>query len=278
MIWYSCLFKNIPQVGDPYKGFNVVNKAEVDVFFWHSLAFSDSVVVGNLISGFSAFSKSSLYIWKFLVQVLLKPSLKPSFWALPCYHVKWVQLCGSLTILLHFLLWDWNENGLFAVLWPLLSFPDSLTIECSTLAAASFRICNSSAGIPSPPLTLGMLPKAHLTSHSRMSGSRWVITPFWLSGSLRYSLYSSVYSCYLFLISSDSLRSILFLSFIVPIFAWHVPLVSLIFLQRSLVFPILLFSSVSFTEEGFLISPCYSLELCIQMSISFLSSFVFCFP
>ena len=57
-------------------------------------------------------------------------------------------------------------------------------IECSTLTASSFRIGNSSAGIPSPPLYLFavMLPKAHLTSHSRMSGSRWVITPLWLSG------------------------------------------------------------------------------------------------
>ena len=53
--------------------------------------------------------------------------------------------------------------------------------ECSTLIASSFRIWNSSAGIPSPPLALFvvMLPKAHLTLHSRMSGSRWVITPLW---------------------------------------------------------------------------------------------------
>ena len=90
-----------------------------------------------------------------------------------------------------------------------------------------------------------MLPKAHLTSHSRMSGSRWVITPLWLSGSWRSFLYSSAYSCYLFLISSASVRSLTFLSFIEPIFAWNVPLVSLIFLKRSLVFPILSFSSIS---------------------------------
>ena len=75
-------------------------------------------------------------------------------------------------------------------------------IECSTFTASSFRIWNSSAGIPSPSLALFvvMLPKAHLTSHSRMSGSRWVITPSWLSGSLRSFLYSSsMYSCRLFL-------------------------------------------------------------------------------
>ena len=120
-------------------------------------------------------------------------------------------------------------------------------IECSTLTSSSFRIWNSSTGIPSHPLALFMVmfPKAHLTSRSRMSGSRWVITPSWLSGSWRSFLYSSVYSCHLFLISSASVRSIPFLSFIEPIFAWNVPLVSLIFLKRSLVFPILLFSSIS---------------------------------
>jgi len=90
-----------------------------------------------------------------------------------------------------------------------------------------------------------MLPKAHLTSHSRMSGSRWVITPSWISGSWRSFLYSSsVYYCHLFLISSASVRYIPFLSFIEPIFAWNDPLVSLIFLKRSLVFPILLLSSI----------------------------------
>ena len=121
-------------------------------------------------------------------------------------------------------------------------------MECSTFTASSFRIWDSSTGIPSPPLALFvvMLSKAHLTLHSRMSGSRWLITPLWLSGSWGSFLYSSsVYSCHLFLKSSYSVRSIPFLSFIEPIFAWNVPLVSLIFLKRSLVFPILLFSSIS---------------------------------
>ena len=114
----------------------------------------------------------------------------------------------------------------------------------------TFRIWNSSIEIPSPPLALFMvmLLKAHLTSHSRMSGSKWVITPSWLSGSWRYFLRSSsVYSCHLFLVTSASpevLRSIPFLSFIEPIFAWIFPLVSQIFLKRFLVFPILLFSSI----------------------------------
>ena len=121
-------------------------------------------------------------------------------------------------------------------------------IECSTFKASCFRIWKSSTGIPSPPLALlvVMLLKACLTLHSKMSSSRWVITLLWLSGSWRSFLYSSsVYSCHLFLISSSYVRSILFLFFIVPNFAWNVHLVSLIFLKRSLVFPILLFSSVS---------------------------------
>jgi len=121
-------------------------------------------------------------------------------------------------------------------------------IKCSTFTASSFRIWNSSTGIPSPPLALFvvMLSKAHWTSHSRMSGSRWVITPSWLSGWWSSFLYSSpVYAYHFFIISSASVRSIPFVSYIKPIFAGNVPLVSLIFLKWSQVFPILLFSSIS---------------------------------
>ena len=154
-------------------------------------------------------------------------------------------------------------------------------IECSTFTASSFRIWNSSTGIPSPPLAsfVVMLLKSHLTSHSSMSGCRWVITLSWLSGSWRSFLHSSFVYSWHFLIYSAYVRTIQFLSFIVPIFAWNVPLVSLIFLKRSLVFPILWFLLYFFallTEEGFLVSPLYSLELCIRMGISFLFSFVFC--
>ena len=120
--------------------------------------------------------------------------------------------------------------------------------EYNTLTLSSFRIWNSSATVPSLPLALFavMLPKTHLTSHSRMSSSRWVTTPSWLFGSLRPFLYSfSVYFYHLFLIFSASVRSIPFLSIIVPILAWHDPWVSLVVLTRSLVFPILLSSSVS---------------------------------
>ena len=75
MVWYSYLLKNFPQfiVIHTVKGFGIVNKAEVDVFLELSCFFDDPVDVGNLISGSSAFPKSSLNIWKFLVHALLKP-------------------------------------------------------------------------------------------------------------------------------------------------------------------------------------------------------------
>ena len=78
MVWYSHLFHNFPQfiVVHTVKGFGIVNKTEIDVFLELSYFFDDPVDVGNLISGSSAFSKSSLNIWKFTVQVLLKPSLE----------------------------------------------------------------------------------------------------------------------------------------------------------------------------------------------------------
>ena len=99
-------------------------------------------------------------------------------------------------------------------------------IECTTFTASSFRIWNYSTGIPSLPLALFilLLPKTHLSSHSRMSGSRWLITPSCVIMKI-FFFYSSVYSCHLFLISSASVRSILLLSFIVLIFAWNVSLV-----------------------------------------------------
>ena len=78
MLWYSHLLKNFPQflVIHTVKGFGVVNKAEIDVFLELSWFFSDSGDVGNLISHFSAFSKTSLNIWKFIIHVLMKPGLE----------------------------------------------------------------------------------------------------------------------------------------------------------------------------------------------------------
>ena len=155
---------------------------------------------------FSAFSKPSLYIWKFSVHILLKPRLKDfeynltsvwnecnvwTFFSLRFFGIgmntDFFQSCG--------LCW------VFQICW---------YTECSTLSTSSSRIWNSSAGIPSLPLALFVVMlKAHFTSHSRMSGSRW------LCGSLMTFFYnSSVYSCHFFLISSDFVRSLAILSFI----------------------------------------------------------------
>ena len=227
------------------KGFGIVNKAEIDVFLELSCFFDDPTDVANLSSGSSAFSKSSLNIWKSMVHVLLKPGLENS----EHYFATMWDECNCAVVWAFFgiaFLCDWNENS-FSSPWPILSFPNLLVFECSTFRAPSFRIWNSLTWIPSSPLALFTvaLPKAHLTSLSRISGSRWVITPSWLSGLWRSFLYSSsVHSCHLFLISSASVRSIQFLSFILPIFAWKFPLVSLIFLKKSLIFPILLFSDM----------------------------------
>ena len=78
MVWYSHLSKNFPQfvVIHTVKGFGIVNKAEIDVFLELSCFFDDLMDVGNLISGSSAFSKSSLNIWEFSIHILLKPGLE----------------------------------------------------------------------------------------------------------------------------------------------------------------------------------------------------------
>ena len=120
VVWYSHLMKNFPQfiVIHTVKGFSIVNKAEVDVFLELSCFFNDPTDFGNLISGSSAFSKSSLNIWKFLVHVLLKPHLEnidhyfASMWDESNCIVVWTFFGIAF-------LWDWNENWPFPVLWPL---------------------------------------------------------------------------------------------------------------------------------------------------------------
>ena len=143
----------------------------VSVFLEFLCFFHNPVNVGNLISGSAAFFKPKLYIWKFSVHVLLKSSLKDFEHNLA--NVKWAQLYGSLNTL-----WHRNENWFSSVRGHHWVFQICWHIEGSTLTASFFRMWNSSAGIPWPSLALFivMLPKAHLTSHSRMSGSRWVTT------------------------------------------------------------------------------------------------------
>ena len=96
VVWYSRLFQNFPQfiLIHTVKGFGIVNKAEIDVFLALSCFFDDPADVGNLISGSSAFSKTSLNIWKFMVHVLLKPGLEN-------FERYFTSVCSSLSILYH---------------------------------------------------------------------------------------------------------------------------------------------------------------------------------
>ena len=166
------------------KGFSIVNEIEVDVFLELSCFFDDPVDVCNMISGSSAFSKSSLNIWRFSVHVLLKPSLEnfeyyfASLWDECSCAVVWAFF-GIAFLGLGFGIGIGMKTDLFQSCGYYWVFQICWHFECSTFTASSFRIWNHSAGIPSPSLVLFivMLPKAHLTSHSRMSGSRWVITP-----------------------------------------------------------------------------------------------------
>ena len=140
--------------------------------------------------------------WSLVPLPFLKPAwTSGSSWFIYCCSLAWKIL--SITLLaceMNAIVW-WVEHSLALPLFGIGMKPDLFQscghcwvfqicwhIECSTLTASSFKIWNNSAGIPSPPLALFivMLSKAHLTLYSRMSGSRWVITPLWLSGSWRF--------------------------------------------------------------------------------------------
>ena len=156
------------------------------MFLELSCFFYDPMDVGNLISGSSAFSKSNLTIWNFSVH---------THWTL-AWRILSITLlaCETSAVVWYFehslalpflgigmktdLLQSHGHCWIFQICWH---------IECNTWTASFFRIWNSSTGILTPPLALFvvMLHKAHLTLHSRMSGSKWMISPSWLSGSLR---------------------------------------------------------------------------------------------
>ena len=176
VVLYSHLFKNVSQfvVIHIVKGFSVVNEAEVDVFLEFSCFFYDLMDVGNLISGSSAFTKPSLYIWKFSVQVLLKPVLEN----FEHYFANTWNVCNCAIV--------WTFFGiLFSGIGMKLLFSLSCSycwffhicwhIECHTLTTSSFRVWNNSAGIPSPPLALFIVmpPKAHLKLQSLVLGVWW---------------------------------------------------------------------------------------------------------
>ena len=111
---------------DPHsQRLGIVNKAEIDVFLELSYFFHDPADIGNLISGSSAFSKTSLNIWKFTVQVLLKSGLEN----FEHYFTNVWDECNCAVVWAFFgiaFLWDWNKNWPFPVLWLLLSFPNLL--------------------------------------------------------------------------------------------------------------------------------------------------------
>ena len=152
-----------------------------------------------------------LAIWSLVPLPFLKPAwTSGSSWFTCCWSLAWRIL--SITLLeceMSAIVWQFEHSlafpffeigmktDLFQSYGHCCVFQICWHIEYSTFTASSFRIWNSSAGIPSPPLALFvvMLSKVHLASHSRMSGSRWVTTPSWLSGSLRSFLYYSMYSC-----------------------------------------------------------------------------------
>ena len=125
VVWYSHLLKNFPEfvVIHTVKGFGIVYKAEVNIFLELSYFFNDPMDVCNLISSSSAFSKSSLNIWKFTVHILLKPDLEnfehyfASLWDECLCAVVWIFFVIAF-------FWDLNGNWPFLVLWPLLSFPN----------------------------------------------------------------------------------------------------------------------------------------------------------
>ena len=152
VIWYSHFFQNFPVYCDPHsQRFWHVNKAEVDDFLELSCFFYDSADVGNLVSFSSAFYKSSWNICKFRVHVLLKPGFEnferysASMWEECSCGAVWAFF-GIAFLRIEMITDIFHSCGhccVFQICWH---------IECSTFIALSFRIWNSSTGIPSPPL------------------------------------------------------------------------------------------------------------------------------
>ena len=186
VVWYSHLLKDFPLCCDLHSQiYGVVSKAEVDVF----LELSCFLMI-----------KQMLVIWSLVPLPFQNPVwTSGSSWYMYCWSQAWrifsitLLVCGMSTIA------QWFEHSLallffgvgmktdlFQACGHFWVFQICWHVECSTFTASSFRIWNSSTGIPSPPLTLFVVifPEAHLT-HSRMPGSRWVITPSWLSASWR---------------------------------------------------------------------------------------------
>ena len=190
VVFYSHLFKNFPQfvVIHIVKGFSIVTEAEVDVFFWNSLVFS--------------MSQQMLVVWSLVPLPFLNPACTSgNSWFIYCWSLSWRILsitllaCEMNTIVCSLnILWHCPSLGLQ---WKLTFSSLAATAEFSKFAGilsaalsqhhlSGFeRAQLETSQLESPPLALFivMLRKSHLTSHSWMSGSRWVITPSWLSES-----------------------------------------------------------------------------------------------
>ena len=177
VVWYSHFFQNFPQflVIHTVKGFGIVNKAEIDVFLELSCFFHDPADVGDLISGSSAFSKTSLNIWKFPVHILLKPGLEN----FERYFTSMWDECNCVVVWAFFgiaFLRDWNENWPFPVLWPMLGFPILLAYQVQHFHSIIFQDLKQLNwnSITSTSLFVVMLSKAHLTS---WAGSQYIVLP-----------------------------------------------------------------------------------------------------
>ena len=186
VVWYSHLFKNFPQfvVIHTVKGFGIVNEAEVDVF----LEFSRFSMIQQTLSIWSLVPLPFLYpVWTSEYSWFV---LKPSLMDFEHYFDHMWNKCNCAVVWTLFgisLIWDWNENWPFPVLWPLLRFPN-LPAYWVQLTTSSFRIWNSPTGIPSPPLSLFivMLPKAFImlryvliiSSELRVFNLEWLLDFF----------------------------------------------------------------------------------------------------
>ena len=193
VVCFSHPLKKFPQfvMTHRVKGFGIVNKEEVDIFLELSCSFNNRIGIGSLISGSSAFSKSSLNIWKFTIHY---------YWSLSWRILSITLIASETRAIVQYLSILWHCLS-FGLEWKWTFSSPVATVEFSIFAAIlnaalsqhhllGFEIAQT--GIPSPPLSLFivMLPKAHLTSHSRMPGCWWVITP--LCESLLYIVLLSI--------------------------------------------------------------------------------------
>ena len=180
MVWYFHLFKSFPQfvMIHTVKGFSIVNETEIDVFLKFPCFLYNPANVCNLISSSSSFSKPSLDIWKFLVHIMLNPSMQDISMTLLAWEmsaiVRWLAHSLALPFLGIGIRIDLFQScghfWVFQIYWHK---------ECKTLMASSFRDLNNSTGNSLYPLAVltPALLKDHLPSHSRTSGSGWLTTP-----------------------------------------------------------------------------------------------------